>query len=324
MKRLVRWLTLTKEIKNMAIVKANQNQTDNEDKNKPVVVDWSNVNALPKGKKSKLDPTEDAWEMSAPPPKGDYDLKLFVSGNSGWTILNREPNDDDTAFYSCNMECRIVSEDKDIDNYPVFGTVTTRIGRGKNISTMAAMIRKCGFKCPDEATDLEVAQVFRKVLAKEPILHGCELDWQGWSKEDKKVVFMGMDDFPEDSEGNKKFRVVRTANSGVREEIVAQLKVKTWGDAKVGNLKKKGNKEEDSEEDVVIKKDKGKEKIKPIVRGEVEEDVEEEKVEVEEKASKKDKAGKKDKVKPVPVAEADPDEDDIDDDDDLEAAEDDE
>lgn len=293
----------------MAVIKTMNTQTqkanDRDDKTKPV--DLSD-NSLKSGVKSKLDPTEDAWSRTAPPPKGDYDIKLFAGGKDAWRQGLIDENDEDSIYYSCNLECKIVSENKEYDGASLFSTVTTRIGRGKHISTMAGLIKKCGYKVPEEATPLEIARLFKKVLAKEPILRGNECDWEGYSKADSKTIFLSMDDFPEDSEGNKRWRVTRTTKDGSREEIVASLRIKLWGDSKATN-KTQGE---------GAGTGKGKGAIKPLTisntpnEGEGEEA---EEVEEEGKGKGKDKGKGKGNGKSKTVEEEE--------EDDLEAAEDD-
>lgn len=196
-------------------------------------VDLSDA-SLKQGKKSKLDPTEDAWSRTAPPPKGeDYTLKIFLA-KDGMKQGLIDKNDADSIFYEAELECKTVSENPDIDNFTVFGRVSTKIGRGKNISTMAGLINKMGYKLPEEATPLQLAKMLKAAIAKSPILYDCHLDWSGWSKNDNKVVCSSMDDFPQDEEGNPVHQFKISNKDGGKEEITASLKIRVWGNKRKG------------------------------------------------------------------------------------------
>lgn len=218
----------------MAIITSNNTNSKVDSKGKKMledkVIDLSDA-SLKSGKKSKLDPTEDAWARTAPPPKGDYNLKLFLA-KDGFKANYTDPEDLDTIYYIADLECKIQSNDKEVDGFTVFSKVTTRISRGKNISTLAGLIVKCGYKLPEEATPLELIKMLRKVLATEPILRDCHCDWNAWSKNDQKNIYTSMEDFPEDEEGNKRHQFSISNKDGGREDISASFKIKEWGSKK--------------------------------------------------------------------------------------------
>jgi hypothetical protein len=202
--------------------------SSSSDNEKGKVVDIFSEKGLPTGKKVKLDATEDAWTYSAPPPAGPFDIKLFLAA-SPVTLKEREPGDSDTSYYSIALEGKIVSEDKSINNMTVFPYVNTIIGRGKNISTAAGLIVKLGYKLPGdgEADDYTIAKVLCMAIKKEPIVK-VELEWQGYSKTDKKVVYPNMASFPVDENGNHVHIVEYKCKDKSVEEIRAQLKVDHW------------------------------------------------------------------------------------------------
>jgi hypothetical protein len=209
------------------LVADNATTKDGKKRVEPTVVDITS-NTLKAGKKSKLDPTEDAWSYSAPPAKGAYSLKVFLAKDA-FKQGFFDPQDEDSVFYEGELECKIVSDKPDEDGFTVFGRVSTKIGRGKNISTMAGLLVRMGFKIPDEATPLQLARMLKAAIAKEPVLHNCLCDWSGWSKNDEKVIYTSMDDFPEDEEGNPMHEVTITNKDGGREKIKATLKIREWG-----------------------------------------------------------------------------------------------
>ena len=62
----------------------------------------------------------------------------------------------------------------------VYATVSTRIGRGKTISTAAGLLVKLGYKLDPnkEYTDLQMAKNVVIALKKEPIIPNNWLDWK--------------------------------------------------------------------------------------------------------------------------------------------------
>ncbi len=238
--------------------------------------------SLVRGTKSKLDPTEDAWEFSAPPPGGmAYKVQLFPQKDKGFIQDQADPKDADSIFYAVNMECR-VTEPSEYAGIPVFSTVTTKIGRGKNISTMAGLISRLGYKLPDEAEPLQLFQMLAKILRKEPIGE-VVLDWRGSyqdSKEKWHNVFNSMKDFPKNEDGEYEHVVMHRTVDGEKVQIRAQLNIKEW--LKKGSIKVSG-----AEVAAAPKKAAVKESV---------EEVEEEEVKVLSAPIKKGKAA------PVPAA----------------------
>lgn len=196
-------------------------------------VDLSDT-SLPEGAKSKLDPNQDAWEYPAPIPRGVYNLRLHL-GDAGFKSYQTDEDNPDTVVYSANLECKVESDDKDANGATVFERVNTRIGRGKDISTMAALLVLCGAKIEKgkETTPLKVARALDKLLKKDPtpLIKGCLLDWRGarqladGSWED---VFRSMVDFPKDSQGRYQHTVAVSKQGGGKDEVRARLFVKKW------------------------------------------------------------------------------------------------
>ena len=211
-----------------------------------VVVDIFGSEAI-EGHTAKLDTKVDAWERIAPPAEGRYSLKLFPSegkekcvsinyktGRGGQKVLeNGQPV---FESYSINIESRIVSDNEDSNNVPVFASVSTRIGRGKSISTAAGLLVKLGYGDklnPDkEYSDKAIAKAVVMALLKEPVIPNNWLDWKyGYRGKDGrwKSVFRTMADFPVDEEGEYIANPTITTDSGSREEVFAKLYVREWG-----------------------------------------------------------------------------------------------
>jgi hypothetical protein len=204
---------------------------------KAVTIDFNDKSTfVAKGKVSKLDPTADSFEQGKPAAMGTYNLKL-TAGKDGIQADKIDPEkdfSDDNVYYKANMEC-VIQDSKDglYDGLRVFPTVTTRLGRGKMLSTMADMIVRCGFgkHLKEEMTDFDVAALFNKVLAKEPVLKGVECDWEGGYKASDgswKNVFKTMTDFPVDPKGGHLAVVMVKDHNRQNQEVKAQLKVKKW------------------------------------------------------------------------------------------------
>jgi hypothetical protein len=202
---------------------------------KPIVV--SDIAQLKvKGRKVAMDLTEDAWSFGEPPAKGNYKLKVFLAKDG---ITQRYYDDKkEEVYFNFSLECKFLSDDKDVDGYTMYVYVSTRIPKRKNISTVAGLIQKMGYKMPtNELDDIQQAKLFTAALKKEPII-GAEIDWRAsydTGKVDKntgrqvyKNVCNHYEDFPSDEEGGKKSTFSHTAEDGSVAEIRAQLFVSKW------------------------------------------------------------------------------------------------
>lgn len=208
----------------------------NQAKSSAIVIDIKDKN-LVAGEASVLDPTQKdiAFSFGALPPKGYYDLKMFLA-KDGLTLHNNDSNGQ-FSHYAANLETKIVnSHEGDWDKITVFATVTTKIGRGKAISTMAAIFIKMGFKFKDNrVTPLSQVQHLAAGLKQEPIIKQNLIDWQGSYKKDDgsyENLFLTMEDFPQNEDGTFQSNCVVTLRDGSRKEIQARLRVVEWGDSK--------------------------------------------------------------------------------------------
>ena len=196
-----------------------------------VPVDFSK--GLPWGGQAQdLDPEQDAWQFSAPPPHAIYDVELALQD---CTLVKYKEEDESTWFYRINIEGRITGT-QEYDNIPAFLRVTTRRGRGKAISTAEGALIKLGFKdkLPKQTTPGMVAKALVAALGKGP-KSKWEIDWRAsYSYQDKngntkyKNVFNTYDDFPDTPEGGKNPEVKVTTVNGGTETIQAQLNVVHW------------------------------------------------------------------------------------------------
>ena len=184
------------------------------------------------GEVVQLDLAEDAWEYGAPPPGEQvYMMKLFLDKDGILQGLEDEKNPK-TVYFQFNLIAKIV--DGEYEGTPVYTRVSTRIWRGKNISTMAGLIVRLGFKIPDKLSPKQQALYMQAALKKEPLIKG-EVDWRGaYSYKDAKGedayenVFRHYKDFPEDRENpGTRFHVVSVTNkhNGGMAEVRAQTTI---------------------------------------------------------------------------------------------------
>lgn len=177
-----------------------------------------------------IDPNDDAWSFGAPPPRGVYDLKLFQQSPElkvGYT----KKGDESSMWIGINLECHVVNNEE-YDDARVYDMVTTRMFRGKDISTMAAVFLKSGYKLPNLTISCKkLASLMVQVLKKEPIVK-AEIDWRGsykWTTpkgEDKwENVANHYEDFPLDPKGGRKHVYEITGKTGQKIEIKANPKV---------------------------------------------------------------------------------------------------
>ena len=191
-----------------------------------------NDKGLYTGETVDLDFASDAWAFPAPPAAGLYDLKLFPAKEAFKMVLKDTTLGWDApgnVYYSANLECRIVAPGQEWDNTPVFTMVNSLIYRGKQLSSMMGVVLLTGAKPKKSSlSDLEQAKILNQVLKGEPIIRKVFLDWEGYSKNDKKSVCKSMTDFPKNADGTYSHSFTRVDAQRDKEEITAQLRVKQW------------------------------------------------------------------------------------------------
>ena len=221
----------------MAVIdksKAAQQKSDTEEKegkqSEGRVVDILQDKTLPAGEKRKHDTSEDAWEYSAPPPAGRYSIKLHPAKDPVTVYTKDREGNEMNPIYSIAIEGEIVnSPGGEYDKVRVFPRVSTAVGRGKNISTAAGLLAKLGFTkaLENELEDKSLAVLVMKALMKE-IVTDVEIDWQAYSKEDKRVAYRGMHKFPQDPNGQPLHVVDYMTKAKQNEEIKASIEVTHW------------------------------------------------------------------------------------------------
>lgn len=227
----------------MAVIDKNKKNTvadaeESTEKSKGVEVDIFATKGLVEGTKKKLnkDAADDAFTYSAPVPAGKYSLKFHLGNKPVQFWKSQKEGGDD--YYSIDAECEVLNEAGERVG-TVFPRFATYISRGKEISTAGAIVVKLGFKVPEEATDKEMALLCAKAIKAEKIIE-AELDWNAYSKVDKRPIYSSMLAFPTDDEGTPQHIFPYKTKAGVMEEIQAQLRVKHWYGKKDGATGDKG------------------------------------------------------------------------------------
>ena len=211
-------------------------QQQNKGKAKGEEVDVDFTKGLPWGGEAHdLDPEQDAWEFTAPPPHAVYivELGLFEA-----KLIKQDPQDEATWYYRIAIEGRI-RDSEEYNNIPAYLRVTTRLGRGKNISTVEGALIKLGLKdklVGRKLTPKASAEALCKLLQKGPTTN-WEIDWRAsYQYIDKRTgatryknVYNTYEDFPDSPEGGKNHQPVCTNHiTGGREQLEAQLNVVHW------------------------------------------------------------------------------------------------
>jgi hypothetical protein len=185
-----------------------------------VIVDINNLDQYPDLDRTDLDLESDAFEVSPPPPPGKYQVKLGLL--EGYPQLKQDRQG--KGYYLAGLELTIVNS-AEWDGAKAYAYVSTMIGRGKKISTMATLLVKGKATITKKnATQKEVLKDFISYLQTEPI-QWVEMDWEVTYPDGEgnyKTLYSTYSDIPN---GQTKFNV--KVKDGV---VIAypRLKVKTW------------------------------------------------------------------------------------------------
>src|ERR1051326_1025232 len=95
----------------------------------------SKINEIPSGTETELKENEDAWDVTLLPAPGDYRIALYVKDN---IVLSESRSG--IAYFRIPIEGHIISEESDVNGFPVYASVNTIIPHGKHISTAAGVL----------------------------------------------------------------------------------------------------------------------------------------------------------------------------------------
>lgn len=180
-----------------------------------------NDTSLPEGATENINPDADAWERACPPPDGTYKVAIFEAK----VPYQQGKTDDGQIYYVANLETKII-ENEEWKNIRIFAKVSTYIGAGKEISTMAGLIRKFGVKVAPTVTHLGVVKLLKKCLAQEPKLF-VEGEWKVWDMKKEEWLKQGMKNFPKSEDGKHHIHIIRDSGGN---QVAAKFKpVRWWG-----------------------------------------------------------------------------------------------
>lgn len=178
---------------------------DETKKIEPIEIDINDASLIA-GDILNLDLTEDFQAQAPPPPAGKYRLKLTLDDTKITKGVKQGyvPTDPNGWWYKKQITCKIQSPGTEWDQAFVYYNVTSVIGRGKKISTMAGLLIMMGAQKAMKAnmSELEVARLFIAIVNKNEPELVAECDWSAWDKEaDSKGDFgaalkVGMKNFP--------------------------------------------------------------------------------------------------------------------------------
>ena len=122
-----------------------------------------------------------------------------------------DDNDPSTLYFLADLDCRVISDDKDQNGISIQETVSTTVFRGQKTSQMATLIVKLGYgdKLPANPTPKQQSKLLAGILKRDPKCF-AELDWRAWSKNEMdarrgkagKFILRGMEKFPQLDDGS--------------------------------------------------------------------------------------------------------------------------
>lgn len=179
-------------------------------------IDINDTNLLD-GDEQEINVNADAWDSPAPPPDGVYKIKLFLAKQGFQTDKQK---DTEELFYIANLVLKIQDEGKWKDT-AIFYKVNTLISAGKEISTMAGLIRKTGLEVPSKVTPLALSRTLAKVIKKEAALY-VRGEWRAWDMSKGEWIKQGMKQFPKNEDGKGFSHIIKDSKGG---SVAAKLKV---------------------------------------------------------------------------------------------------
>lgn len=183
--------------------KNSQTQGTDKKKQKEHDIDISALGKLKRGAAVAVDANSDAWAVTAPPPSGYYAFSPSIT-KDGIKGIERTEDSPESMFFKVNLELKFHSTDADIAGAVMFANVSTYIGRGKELSTVLGLMLRSNKKpktIPSPITDVDQVLYLQKWLGAQPLVYAF-VDWQVWSKNQQKTLIKGMENFPQDEDGN--------------------------------------------------------------------------------------------------------------------------
>lgn len=173
----------------------------------------------------------DGFATPAPPPDGTHLVKLRLAETNAFVRvpIKKGPNAG-SFFYDSNLVLSIIDPEGPYDGKIIFDSASCLVRSESGQCRISAILGEFGIDVTGKTTDVELIQKLNELAQTEPEIK-VKGQWQGYSKDQKKVVKRGMKSFPEilDSEGqgtgvhNHEFDDPQTG-----EEIKARFRVSRY------------------------------------------------------------------------------------------------
>jgi hypothetical protein len=196
---------------------------------KPQVIDITTYKGN-MGAQGAFNPEANPMDRKPPIPAGEYDLAFSPAKEDAVTMLL---DDKKQEVFTLNLVCKV--PDGPHKDRIVYHKINTRVTQN-GTTTAGFWMLKGG--CPIEKiqackTSFElISLAYRFFAKKEPIIKGCIVEWQGWSKTAERVVFSKMTNFPVDRNGGYESPTTFRHKDGQTEEISATPKIIGLSDGK--------------------------------------------------------------------------------------------
>lgn len=195
------------------------------------------ANNLLTGEAKAIDANANAFGFLPPPPRGNYDLRLFPGEDAYEQKLidDKLPPTNSNVFYTANLQLKI--DDGEFKGTVLFATVSTRVNDRRGISSVMGLylIGNPGEKEKYNGKSLnsiEQLQLLATWLKKEPVIKGVLCDWEAYDSDEKKNKGKTMTDFPlvdpQDPSKGHKPEISWKRRDGTTGHVQANLRVKDW------------------------------------------------------------------------------------------------
>jgi len=172
---------------------------------KPVAIDLNMMEQ--EDELLSIDPNADAFAMPAPPPDGEYVMRMTINKNNSPTGFVGGKDKNDRAYISADFLLTVVKEGSDLNGRTVFDNASTMVMQSSGTCKMAGILKQALKQdVPRNIGRQELARKFQAALVGEPLI-GVEIQWQARSQQADgkyKTIARGMKKFPPrvDDEGN--------------------------------------------------------------------------------------------------------------------------
>ena len=173
----------------------------------------------------------DAFATPAPPPDGVHLVKFRLAEDKPFVKvpIKKGPNRG-SYFLDSNIVLTVIDPDGPLDGKVIFDSANCLVRAESGQCRVSGILEVFGEDVSGKTSDVELMRKLNEIAQTEPEIK-VKGQWQGYSKEQKKVVKYGMKSFPEildsDDQGTGVFsHVFDDPNTG--EEISARFRVRRY------------------------------------------------------------------------------------------------